>query len=98
MMDKMATDIDNSFSAFSNEQDDLTGLIFSDAKEFPFDSTGRIVLTEKLLKHAGITDKALFVGKGRTFQIWNPDTYQAKEADMRQNALEKHFNIKNGEA
>lgn len=96
MMEKMATDIDSSFAAFSNEQDDLTGLIFSDAKEFPFDSTGRIVLTEKLLKHAGITDKALFVGKGRTFQIWNPDTYQEKEAGMRQNALEKHFSIKNG--
>ena len=53
---------------------------------------------DKLLKHAGITEKALFVGKGRTFQIWNPETYQAKEADMRKNALEKHFNIKNGEA
>ncbi len=95
MMEKMADDIDHSFDAFSNEQDDLTGLIFSDAKEFPFDSTGRIVLTEKLLKHAGITDKALFVGKGRTFQIWNPETYRAKEDDMRKNALEKHFSIKN---
>lgn len=95
MMEKMANDIDNSFDAFSNEQDDLTGLIFSDAKEFPFDSTGRIVLTEKLLKHAGITDKALFVGKGRTFQIWNPETYRAKEDDMRKNAFEKHFSIKN---
>ena len=98
MMEKMANAIDDSFDAFSNEQDDLTGLIFSDAKEFPFDSTGRIVLTEKLLKHAGIADKALFVGKGRTFQIWNPDTYQAKESEMRRNALEKHFRLKNGGA
>ena len=96
MMEKMANDIENSFDAFSDEQDDLTDLIFADAKEFPFDSTGRIVLTEKLLKHAGITDKALFVGKGRTFQIWNPETYQAKESEMRKNALEKHFSVKTG--
>lgn len=94
MMEKMASDIESTFDAFSNEQDDITGLIFSDAKEFPFDSTGRIVLSEKLIRHAGITDKALFVGKGRTFQIWNPDTYQEKEEEMRRNALEKHFSIK----
>lgn len=94
IMEKMANDIENTFDAFSNEQDDITGLIFSDAKEFPFDSTGRIVLSEKLIRHAGITDKALFVGKGRTFQIWNPDTYQEKEDEMRRNALEKHFSIK----
>lgn len=94
MMEKMANDIENTFDAFSNEQDDMTGLIFSDAKEFPFDSTGRIVLSEKLIRHAGITDKALFVGKGRTFQIWNPDTYQEKEEEMRRSALEKHFSIK----
>ena len=96
MMEKMANDIESSFDAFSDEQDDLTDLIFADAKEFPFDSTGRIVLTEKLLKHAGITDKALFVGKGKTFQIWNPDTYEELAAKRREQALAKHFKLKNG--
>ncbi len=96
MMEKMANDIESSFDAFSDEQNDLTDLIFADAKEFPFDSTGRIVLTEKLLKHAGITDKALFVGKGKTFQIWNPDTYEELAAKRREQALAKHFKLKNG--
>ena len=87
MMEKMANDIENSFDAFSDEQDDLTDLIFADAKEFPFDSTGRIVLTDKLLQHAGITDSAVFVGKGRKFQIWNPENWAKEEARIRAEAL-----------
>lgn len=97
MMERLAGDIDRSFDTFSEQQDDLTALIYADAKEFPFDSTGRIVLTEKLMRHAGITDKAVFVGKGKTFQIWNPENYAVEEAKIRKRALEKRLSIKNGE-
>ena len=62
-------------------------MIFGDAKRFPFDSTGRIVLTEKLLQHAGITDSAVFVGKGRKFQIWNPENWAKEEARIRAEVL-----------
>ena len=82
-LDKLATEIENSTDFFSETQDNLTNLIFGDAKRFPFDSTGRIVLTEKLLQHAGITDTAVFVGKGRKFQIWNPDNWAKEEQRIR---------------
>ena len=82
LLDKLAADIENSMDFFSQEQDDLTNLIFGDAKRFPFDSTGRIVLTEKLLKHAQITDTAVFVGKGRKFQIWNPENWEKEEVSL----------------
>ena len=82
-LDKLATEIENSTDFFSETQDNLTNLIFGDAKRFPFDSTGRIVLTEKLLQHAGITDSAVFVGKGRKFQIWNPENWAKEEARIR---------------
>lgn len=82
-LDKLATEIENSTDFFSETQDNLTNLIFGDAKRFPFDSTGRIVLTEKLLQHAGITDTAVFVGKGRKFQIWNPENWAKEEARIR---------------
>ena len=58
-------------------------LVFGDAKRYPFDSTGRIMLSEKLLKHAQITDSAVFVGKGRKFQIWNPDNWAKEEQRIR---------------
>ena len=89
LLDKLATDMENSLDFFSQTQDDLTNLIFGDAKRFAFDSTGRIVLTEKLLKHAQITDTAVFVGKGRKFQIWNPENWEKEEARIRAEVLKK---------
>lgn len=86
-LDKLATEIENSTDFFSETQDNLTNLIFGDAKRFPFDSTGRIVLTEKLLQHAEITDSAVFVGKGRKFQIWNPENWAKEEARIRAEVL-----------
>lgn len=86
-LDKLATEIENSTDFFSETQDNLTNLIFGDAKRFPFDSTGRIVLTDKLLQHAGITDAAVFVGKGRKFQIWSPENWAKEEARIRAEVL-----------
>ena len=87
LLEKLASEIETSTDFFSQTQDDLTNLIFGDAKRFTFDSTGRIVLSEKLLKHAGITDTAVFVGKGRKFQIWNPQNWEAEEARIRAEVL-----------
>lgn len=84
LLEKLATDIENSTDFFSETQDDLTNLIFGDAKRFTFDSTGRIVLTEKLLKHAEIKDNAVFVGKGRKFQIWSEENWAKEEARIRE--------------
>ncbi|MBP5698526.1 MAG: division/cell wall cluster transcriptional repressor MraZ [Alphaproteobacteria bacterium] len=84
LLDKLATDIENSTDFFSETQDDLTNLIFGDAKRFTFDSTGRIMLTEKLLKHAEITDTAVFVGKGRKFQIWSEKNWIKEEQRLRE--------------
>lgn len=87
LLDKLASEIENSTDFFSETQDNLTNLIFGDAKRYTFDSTGRINLSEKLLKHAGITDTAVFVGKGRKFQIWNPQNWEKEEARIRAEVL-----------
>lgn len=96
-LDKLATEIENSTDFFSETQDSLTNLIFGDAKRFTFDSTGRINLSEKLLKHAKITDKAVFVGKGRKFQIWNPQEWEKEEARIRAAALQNRPSLKRDE-
>lgn len=87
LLDKLASDIENSTDFFSETQDNLTNLIFGDAKRYTFDSTGRINLSEKLLKHAEITDAAVFVGKGRKFQIWNLENWKKEEARIRAEVL-----------
>ncbi len=97
LLEKLATDIENSTDFFSETQDDLTNLIFGDAKRFTFDSTGRIMLTEKLLKHAQITDTAVFVGKGRKFQIWSAENWAKEEARIREKVKLNRPTLKTGE-
>ncbi|MDA8230495.1 MAG: division/cell wall cluster transcriptional repressor MraZ [Magnetospirillum sp.] len=75
------------FDAYSAEQEDLTALIFADARQLAWDPEGRILLPEDLMAHAGIADAAAFVGKGQTFQIWEPQAYRAIESDIRARAL-----------
>lgn len=89
LLEKLASDIENATDFFSETQDDLTNLIFGDARRFSFDSTGRILLSEKLLAHAHISDMAVFVGKGRKFQIWNPELWAKEEERIRTAALKK---------
>ena len=93
LLAKLATEIETSLDFFSQTQDDLTNLIFGDARKFTFDSTGRIVLSEKLLKHAQITDAAVFVGKGRKFQIWNPQNWAKEEQRIRAEILKNRPTI-----
>lgn len=94
LLEKLATDIENSTDFFSETQDDLTNLIFGDAKRFTFDSTGRIMLTEKLIKHAEITDTAVFVGKGRKFQIWSEENWAKEEERLREKVRQNPSVIK----
>jgi MraZ protein len=42
-----------------------------------FDPEGRFVFPASLRAHAGIGDQAVFVGRGRVFQIWHPETFNA---------------------
>lgn len=43
------------------------------------DETGRLVLPAKLREKIGLIDEAFFIAAGDTFQIWNPETYEAEE-------------------
>lgn len=96
LLDKLATQMEDSLDFFSETQDDLSNLVFGDAKRYPFDSTGRIMLSEKLLKHAQITDSAVFVGKGRKFQIWNPDNWAKEEQRIRAQVLKVRPSLRGG--
>lgn len=74
-MEQLANATDK-MGVFDSELDDLSAMLFADARPLTFDVTGRIVIPEDLLRHAGITDKAVFVGRGNSFQIWNPEAFK----------------------
>ena len=69
------------------DEDAIAHLIFASARELPFDGGGRIVLPTEFLEKAALKEQAAFVGKGRTFQIWNPPALQAAQSEMFERAM-----------
>lgn len=63
--------------------------IFSNVEQLGFDGEGRVMLTPKLIEHAGITSHAAFAGLGDTFQIWHPDALEAARTAAAANAAEE---------
>ena len=75
--------ISNSIEAlnpFEEKKDFFATSILSESINLQFDSEGRISLSSKLLKHAKIKNSMLFVGQGKTFQIWEPTAFEKFKA------------------
>ena len=74
-IEKLSNTID-SLNPFEEKKDFFATSILSESINLQFDSEGRISITSKLLKHAKIRNRVLFVGQGKTFQIWEPTNYE----------------------
>jgi MraZ protein len=71
---------------FSEEHDDIAAALYADAFPVESDKEGRIILPETLVAHAGLTDTVVFMGLGRTFQIWEPAAAEQRRVDARERA------------
>jgi MraZ protein len=85
------------FDLFSEEHDDLAFNIFAESHQLPFDGEGRVILPPALLEVTGIEDRAAFVGKGATFQIWEPAALKARKAAARQRAPNLTLRLRRGQ-
>ncbi len=74
-IEKLTNAID-SLNPFEEKKDFFATSILAESTSLQFDSEGRILLSSKLLKHARIRTTMLFVGQGKTFQIWEPTTFE----------------------
>ena len=74
-IEKISDAIDN-LNPFEEKKDYFATSILSESTNLQFDSEGRILITSKLLKHSKIRNRVLFVGQGKTFQIWEPANYE----------------------
>ena len=74
-IEKISNAIDN-LNPFEEKKDYFATSILSESTSLQFDGEGRILITTKLLKHAKIKNSMLFVGQGKTFQIWEPTTFE----------------------
>jgi MraZ protein len=67
--------------------------IFGGSVQLPFDGEGRITLPPNLIKAVGISDEAAFVGRRKTFQIWDPTKLAAHETAARTKARAKDISL-----
>ena len=74
-IEKITKAID-SLNPFEEKKDFFATSILAESVNLQFDSEGRILLSSKLLKHAKIKTSMLFVGQGKTFQIWEPTLFE----------------------
>jgi MraZ protein len=67
--------------------------IFGSAVQLPFDGEGRISLPQSLIASIGISEELAFVGRRKTFQIWEPKKLAAHEEDARNKARAKDISL-----
>ena len=81
-IEKISNAID-ALNPFDEKKDFFATSILSESINLQFDSEGRISLITKLLKHAKIKNSMLFVGQGKTFQIWEPAIFEKFKASAK---------------
>ena len=92
-IEKISSAID-SLNPFEEKRDYFATSILSESINLQFDSEGRILLTSKLLKHAKIKNSMLFVGQGKTFQIWEPAIFEKFKVTAKRKSNIHRANLK----
>ena len=98
-IEKISNAIDT-LNPFEEKKDYFATSILSESINLQFDSEGRVQINPKLLKHAKIKISMLFVGQGKTFQIWEPALFEKFRANAKKKSninraslkWEKQFN------
>ena len=92
-IEKLSGTID-SLNPFEEKRDYFAASILSESVSLQFDSEGRVLISEKLLNHAKIKNNILFVGLGKTFQIWEPKTFEKFKIVARKKAYQNRSSLK----
>ena len=92
-IEKLSKTID-SLNPFDEKRDYFATSILSESVNVQFDTEGRISLSDKLLNHAKIKNRILFVGLGYTFQIWEPKNFEKFKMLARKKAFQNRSNLK----
>ena len=79
---------------FEENRDIFSTSILANSSQLNFDGDGRITLNERLLEHSKIKEKVLFVGQGKTFQMWEPTLFKKFSDDARKKANLKRSELK----
>ncbi len=92
-IEKLSSAID-SLNPFEEKRDYFATSVLSESENLQFDTEGRVSISEKLLQHAKITNNVLFVGLGKTFQIWEPKIFDKFKTFAKKKAFQNRSNLK----
>ncbi len=91
-IEQLSNSID-AMDPYSEERDAFAASILGGSMQLSFDENGRILLPETLIESAKLTDKAVFVGKGQTFEIWNENDFARYSQNARDVAKKKRASL-----
>ncbi len=92
-IEKLSNTID-SLNPFEEKRDYFATSILSESENLQFDTEGRVFFSKKLLNHAKIKTNVLFVGLGKTFQVWEPKNFEKFKDIARKRAFKNRSNLK----
>jgi MraZ protein len=69
------------YAPFSAAREQFALALYGTSETLKIDGEGRVVLSESLKRHAGITEAVSFIGLGHKFQIWEPGRLQRELAE-----------------
>ncbi|HSF94946.1 MAG TPA: hypothetical protein VLA52_07950 [Thermohalobaculum sp.] len=76
------------------DADAMSMSVLTDARQIPVDDAGRIVLSKDLRDQLGIGGEIRFVGRGSSFEMWEPATRASHESEIQPRAREISRSIK----
>ena len=71
-----------------DDADAMSMSVLTDARQIPVDDTGRIVLSKDLREQIGLDGEVRFVGRGSSFELWEPGARAAHETSIQPRSRE----------
>ena len=95
-LEELSARMDDNFAFFSDEHEEMATVLFGESIPCSFDGDGRITLPQSLVDFAGIEDHIAFVGLGKKFQLWKPETFEARRESARKSVISKKITLPKG--
>ena len=83
------------FNPLSEDRESFADALMSDAVELVIDGDGRIMIPADMLRNANIDGQCAFVGRGDSFQIWQPEAFEVRKKEARARAVNQRANSSN---
>lgn len=86
LLNEIQTRLD-AFAKLSPDHDALAVALFGASETPKIDGDGRIMISDMVRDHTGITDQVTFAGLSYKFQIWEPEKFREHRAEAQRRAL-----------